>query len=149
MVASQCIRQLSAATVFAFYRYDKKRDQLTCEYTIGDTQGWLQGLNIALGTRVTGWCAATGRVSSNAAASLDLANVAELFDPPLRSVLCAPLRDADHLLGVLTAYSHRTKAFSENDLYPFEQIAIALGDRLRTISVVDPSRQLVFRPRSR
>jgi putative nucleotidyltransferase with HDIG domain len=147
--AAQCLRKLSAATVFAFYRYDKKRDQLTCEYTIGDSQGWLRGLSIGMGTRVTGWCAATRRVSLNAAASLDLASLSEYFDPPLRSVLCAPLCNDDHVEGVLTAYSQRAKAFREEDLYAFEQIAVAFRDRLRTLSVIDPSRHLVFRPRHR
>src|SRR5207302_10937389 len=86
--AAQCLRQVTAATVFAFYRYDKNRDLLTCEHAVGDRQGLLHGLTIAVGTRVSGWSAATRRVSINADASLDLANVADFFDPHLRSVLC-------------------------------------------------------------
>ena len=147
--AAQCLRQVSAATVLAFFRYDGTRDALVCEHTFGDKQRLLDGLTITVGTRVTGWSAATGRVSINATASLDLANLADFFDPPLRSVLCSPVKDGVHLVGVLTAYSHRNEAFNEGHTYAFEQIAESLKDRLRTISVVDPSRQLVFRPRSR
>ncbi len=147
--AAQCLRQLSAATVFAFYRYDRNRDLLTCEHAVGDKQGLLDGLSMAVGTRVSGWSAATRRVSINADASLDLTNVSDFFEPPLRSVLCTPVIDADLVVGVLTAYSHKNEAFSDNHTYAFEQIASSLADRLRIVSVVDPSRQLVFRPRSR
>ncbi len=147
--AAQCLRQLSPATAFAFFRRDRYEDHLTCEHTFGDKKGLLDGLTIAMGSRVTGWSAATRRVSINATASLDLANVADFFDPPLQSVLCTPMANESDLLGVLTAYSPDRGAFNETHTYAFEQIAVALSDRLRSLSVVDPSRQLVFRPRSR
>jgi putative nucleotidyltransferase with HDIG domain len=147
--ASQCLRQLSAATVFALFKYDRNRDLLTCEHAAGETQGLLKGLSMAVGTRVTGWTAATRRPSINANARLDLANVAEFFEPPLRSVMCVPIIRDDNLLGVLTAYSHKSDAFNDNQTYAFEQIAAALSRRLRSVSEVDPSRQLVFHPRIR
>jgi putative nucleotidyltransferase with HDIG domain len=147
--AAQCLRQVSPATVFAFFRHDRNRDLLICEHAFGDKQGLLDGLTMAVGTRVSGWSAAAGRVSINATASLDLANVADFFDPPLRSVLCTPVINGEHVAGVLTAYSHQNDAFNEGHAYGFEQIACALGDRLRSVSVIDPSRQLVFRPRNR
>jgi putative nucleotidyltransferase with HDIG domain len=147
--ASQCLRKLCAATVFAFFRYDRNRDLLTCQYASGDKDAMLTGLSIAMGTRVTGWTAATRRPSINANAALDLANLADFFDPPLRSVLCVPMADGDQVIGVFTAYSHKSEAFSESQTYAFEQIAAALSRRLRLVSEVDPSRQLVFHPRSR
>jgi putative nucleotidyltransferase with HDIG domain len=147
--ASQCLRKICAATVFAFFRYDRNRDLLTCEHATGDKHALLAGLSMAIGTRVSGWTAATRRPSINANASLDLANLAEFFDPPLRSVFCVPLLESDHVVGVFTAYSNRNEAFSESQTYAFEQIATALSRRLRSISEVDPSRHLVFHPRSR
>ena len=146
--AAQCLRQISPATVFAFFRRDRE-DHLTCEHTFGDKKGLLDGLTIPMGSRVTGWSAATRRVSINATASLDLANVADFFDPPLQSVLCIPVAHDSDVLGVMSAYSPNSSAFKETQTYAFEQIALALSDRLRSLSVVDPSRQLVFRPRSR
>jgi putative nucleotidyltransferase with HDIG domain len=147
--AAQCLRQLSAATVFAFFRYDRNSDVLTCEQATGDSQALLAGLSMTVGTRVSGWTAATQRPSINANATLDLANIADFFDPPLRSVLCVPLVEGTHLIGVLTAYSPKSEAFSESQTYAFEHIASALSRRLRSISEVDPSRQLVFHSRSR
>src|SRR5262245_34977657 len=96
--AAQCLRQLSAATVFALFRYDRTRDLLICEFAPGDKDGLLVGLAIVMGTRVTGWSAATQRRSINANAALDLANVADFFDPPLRSVFCVPLVHAGQTL---------------------------------------------------
>jgi putative nucleotidyltransferase with HDIG domain len=147
--AAQSLRQVSAATVFAFFRHDASRDQLTCEYTFGDKQRLLDGLAIPVGTRVSGWSAATRRVSINANASLDLGNVAEFFDPPLRAVFCMPVEDAGDMVGILTAYSPQDGAFNDSHTYAFEQIASSLSDRLTTVPVVDPSRRLVFRARSR
>jgi len=147
--AAQCLRQLSAATIFAFFRYDRTRDLLICEDAPGDKDGLLVGLTIAMGTRVSGWSAATQRSSINANAALDLANVADFFEPPLRSVLCIPVVSAGQTLGVFTAYSHKTEAFMESQNYAFEQIATALSHRLRSFSEVDPSRHLVFQSRSR
>jgi putative methionine-R-sulfoxide reductase with GAF domain len=146
--AAQCLRQLSAATVFAFFRYDRTHDLLTCEHASGDKDGLLVGLSMAVGTRVSGWSAATRRRSLNANAALDLANVADFFDPPLRSVLCVPVIDNDQIVGVLTAYSHKHEAFNESQTYAFEQIACALSRRIRAASDIDQSRQLLFRPRS-
>jgi GAF domain-containing protein len=147
--ASQCLRKLCAATVFAFFRYDRHRDLLTCQNASGDRQALLTGLSMAVGTRVSGWTAATRRPSINANAVLDLANLADFFDPPLRSVLSVPMTDDDHVIGVFTAYSHKSEAFSESQTYAFEQIAAVLSRRLRSVYEVDPSRQLVFHPRSR
>jgi putative methionine-R-sulfoxide reductase with GAF domain len=135
--------------VVAFFRNDRNRDVLVCEKAVGDNEGLLIGLSISIGTRVSGWTAATVRPSINANAVLDLANVADFFDPPLRSVLSVPVADGTQVLGVITAYSHKSEAFSETQTYAFEHIASALSRRLRSVSEVDPSRQVVFHPRSR
>ena len=147
--AAQCLRQLSAATVFAFFRYDRTRDLLVCEDAPGDKNGLLVGLTLAMGTRVSGWSAATQRTSINANAALDLANVADFFEPPLRSVFCIPVISENQTIGAFTAYSHKSEAFSESQTYAFEQIATALSHRLRSVSEVDPSRHLIFHTRSR
>jgi putative nucleotidyltransferase with HDIG domain len=148
--ASQCLRQVTPALVCALYTYDVTTDALVCKHAVGDPSHLLSGLSIPMGERVTGWSAATRRPSQNADASLDLANLSEFFEPALRSVLCTPLVHNDHLLGVLTAYSNKSCAFSDVHSYAFEQIADALIDRLHADSVVDTNRRrLVFRPRNR
>ena len=128
--AAQCLRQLTAATVYAFYRYDKDVDLLTCEETVGDNHGLLEGLSIAVGTKVTGWSAATRLVSINADASLDLAQIAMRYSPPLRCTLSVPMTNGDQLIGVFTAYANREAAFQESDRYVFEKVVTELQEQI-------------------
>jgi len=128
--AAECLRQLTAATVFVFYRYDKNCDALTCENAVGDRHEVLEGLTIALGTRVSGWSAATRRVSVNADASLDLNQIATRYSPSLRCTLSVPLINENALIGVFTAYASQPDAFRESDRYTFEQVVTEFQKQL-------------------
>jgi putative nucleotidyltransferase with HDIG domain len=137
--AAQCLRQLTPATVYALFEYSAASDELTCRHTVGDSQRLLDGLKIKMGERVTGWSAANLRGSLNSDASLDLAQIAGFFDPPLRSTICTPLHGG-RLLGVLTAYSATANAFDLSHQYIFEQVARALLDRLSAEQPATPAR---------
>ena len=128
--AAQCLRQLMPATVFAFYRYQPEVDTLVCEYSSGDSDKLLDGLSIQAGQRITGWSAATKRTSVNSDATLDLAQIAEMFHPALRCTLAVPLTHGDKLVGVLTAYSSRENSFNDSHSYIAEQVARPLGEKL-------------------
>jgi len=128
--ASECLRQLTAGTVFVFYRYDKNCDALTCENAVGDRHEVLEGLTIALGTRVSGWSAATRRVSVNADASLDLNQIATRYSPSLRCTLSVPVVNENALIGVFTAYASQPDAFRESDRYTFEQVVTEFQKQL-------------------
>jgi putative nucleotidyltransferase with HDIG domain len=130
-IASQGLRQLTATTTSTFYRYDAGSDTLVCDLSLGDPHSRLQGLNIRLGERVSGWAAANQRSSVNSDASLDLFQIAAEFAPPLRSTLAVPVTDGDRLLGVLTGYSTRESAFNESHRYAAERIAASFAERLR------------------
>src|SRR3989442_13738372 len=107
-------------TVYALFAYDSVVDILTCITAVGDEQRLLDGLTIKLGERITGWAGANRRSSVNSDASLDLAQIASYFSPPLRSTIRAPLIDGERLIAVLTAYSVKETAFVENHRYIFE-----------------------------
>jgi putative nucleotidyltransferase with HDIG domain len=129
-LGQQCLRQLIPASVYGLFIYDPDLDVVRCEYVSGDPERLLNGLTIKLGERVTGWCAATRRSSLNSDASLDLASIAQTFQPPLRSSICTPVVRSQQLAGVLTAYSTQPEAFLDTHLYPFEEIASALYDQI-------------------
>lgn len=141
--AAQCLRQLIPATVFALYRYRSESDSLVCEHSIGDSGRLLDGLNIRAGQRITGWCAATRRTSLNSDASLDLAQIAELFQPALRSTLGVPLYDSERLIGVLTAYSTRDGGFNESHSYTAEQVGQSLSEKLKSFMPFPSSKTVV------
>ena len=132
-VAAQTFRQLLPATVYALFEYDSQSDSLVCDSAIGDPQNLLRGLTIPVGQRVTGWCGANRRAAINSDASLDLTQIAQLFQPPLRSTISAPLADSERLFAVLTAYSSKDDAFSESHRYTFEQVTSALRDRMSSV----------------
>jgi len=124
--AAQSLRQLLPATVYALFEYDSQSDSLVCDSAVGDPQNLLRGLTIPVGQKVTGWCGANRRTAINSDASLDLAQIAQLFQPPLRSTISAPLADGERLIAVLTAYSLKEDAFTESHRYTFERVSSAL-----------------------
>jgi hypothetical protein len=133
--AVQCLRQLVPATVFALYRYRSDSDSLVCEWTAGDPERLLDGLSIRSGQRITGWCGATERISVNSDAVLDLAQITDMFQPPLRSTLSIPLLTGTKLVGVFTAYSSRQQAFNDSHAHIAEQVAVHLAEKLSSASV--------------
>jgi putative nucleotidyltransferase with HDIG domain len=132
-IATQCLRHLIPATVYALYRPDPKSDTLVCDIAVGDPQRLLDGLTIRLAERVTGWTGANRRCAVNSDASLDLAQIAQNFQPPLRSTISTPLVAGERLIAVLTAYSPKEEAFNESHRYTFEQVASLLLDRLSSM----------------
>ena len=142
---AHCLRQLTPAAVYARFVYDRGADVLTCLNAVGDKQRLLDGLNIRLGERVSGWVAANGRTAVNSDASLDLAQIAGFSTPPLRSTISAPLSKGDVLLGVLTAYSNREEAFNDGHRYTFEYLAAAFVARIALLQSITSSNLLSFR----
>jgi putative nucleotidyltransferase with HDIG domain len=135
-VVAQSLRQLTPATVYALFLYDKTADVLRCVSSSGDSQRLLEGLTIKTGEKVTGWVAANRRTSMNSDASLDLTQMTKFFTPALRGTISSHLSAGDVLLGVLTAYSIKKDAFDDAHRYAFEYVAAALGSRVSSMSSV-------------
>jgi putative nucleotidyltransferase with HDIG domain len=125
---SAIIRQLTPATIVAFYEVDSDRGILRCTHAVGDEDALLTGFEIPNGERTTGWAAANQCSIINSVASLDLGSVADSSTPPLKSTLCAPARDG---LGALTLYSTLESPFTDRHRYMAEQIANFLVESTR------------------
>ncbi len=147
-LAAQFLRQLTPATIYAFYRFSTETDALRCECSVGDEDRLLEGLTIPLGERVTGWSAVNRRTSVNSHAVLDLASLAEAFEPPLQSTLSSPIARGDQLIGVLSAYSTRDNAFSETHRYVLEYVAASLSTKFESLRR-STAQTLVAFPRAR
>jgi hypothetical protein len=130
--ATQCLRHLMPATVVALFTNDSRSDDLICVATTGDEHDVIHRLVIPIGQRVTGWAAANGRTVVNADAALDLAEMAVMFEPPLRSTISAPMKDGEQV-SVLTAYSTKENGFTENHRYSFEYVAAACLEARRPV----------------
>jgi putative nucleotidyltransferase with HDIG domain len=121
--AADCLHRLLPTAVSAYYEYNSQADRLKCSFKAGHQSELLNGLEMSLGDRVSGWTAATGTASLNSHATLDLRELADRFSPPLRSVLAVPLVAGNDLVGVFTLYSDLPDAFSHDH----EVIASTLG----------------------
>lgn len=129
-IAAQALRQLIPATIYALYEFEPQSDSLICHHIVGDVDRLIQGLTIPLGQRVTGWAGANRRTATNSDASLDLAQIAQSFQPHLVSAISTSLTDQNTLLGVLTAYSSREEAFNDSHRYAFESVCGSLSGRI-------------------
>ena len=143
-VSAQSLRQLLPATVYALFDYNSQSDSVVCDNAVGDPQNLLRGLTIPVGQRVTGWCGANRRTAINSDASLDLVHIAQLFQPPLRSTISAPLVHNDRLVAVLTAYSLTEEAFTEGHRYTFEQVGSILLARMSSLPLNKSSNIVSF-----
>jgi GAF domain-containing protein len=127
---ARSLRQLTPATVIVLYKYDAESDIVTCDCVAGDSQGLLHGLKIRVGERITGWSAATLQTSVNSHAYLDLGPLSEMFVPTLLSSISIPLLREGRVAGVLTGYSPKRDAFTDEHRYAFEHVSQILSDKL-------------------
>jgi GAF domain-containing protein len=108
---------LPGATIALFVR-DQGRSAMTVAYAAGPGASPLQGLTIGIGTRVSGWVAANGRMMSNAAAELDLFG---LCPDSLQFAVAVPLIADGSVAGVMTVYA--PEMFSDDQTRRLEIIA--------------------------
>jgi putative nucleotidyltransferase with HDIG domain len=132
---SSILRQYTPATVISFYEANAENDVLRCTHAVGDNRALLDGFEIPNGERATGWAAANQCSVMNSAAALDLGSLAEAFSPRLQATLCAPVRDGDNLVGVLTLYSTVAEPFNDRHRHMAEQVAAFLAQPMRSSSL--------------
>jgi putative nucleotidyltransferase with HDIG domain len=128
------LKDLLPVTTCAIYAYMPGSDSLVCTHSFGDPESRMPGLRIPNGERVTGWAFANGMTIANSKATLDLHNVADLFNPPLRASLVTPLRQGATAFGALAVYDTRDEPFTDEHRYAFERVAGCLAGRLPVTS---------------
>ena len=96
----------------AFFLVEAARDAVAVKFAAGDASAALQGLEIKLGDRLTGWVASNLQPIINSEAQLDLGPAAAFVG--LRFCISLPLASEGQLAGVLSLYS--------NDAFTAEQV---------------------------
>ena len=144
----QQLRPLIPASIYAVFKYDVDADSLTCTHTTGEDASAVRGLSIEMGERVVGWTAANRRTSINSDAYLDLGQIAQMFRPPLKSTICSPILLEDRLIGIVSAYSTQSDAFSSSHAYVLEHVAELLAPALSSASS-KPNTVVSFRAAAR
>jgi putative nucleotidyltransferase with HDIG domain len=86
----------------AFFISQPASDSVAVNFAVGDASALLQGLEVKMGDRLTGWVAANQQPIVNSEAQLDLGQEALLLN--LRFCLSLPLIADDQLVGALSFY---------------------------------------------
>ena len=144
-VAAQFLAMLTPAKVCAFFEYRAEDDALICVQSAGDSDVSLIGLAIKNGERTTGWAVAHDSVMANSPATLDLRERANMFNPPLRSAIVAPLKQGGTIVGALAGYTSSAEIFSGDHQYAIERIAAAFVAREFNSSPTHANRAVAVR----
>jgi putative nucleotidyltransferase with HDIG domain len=96
------VRHIVPNASCAFFLTDPARDAVAVRFVAGEASTALQGLEIKLGDRLTGWVAENQQAIINSEARLDLGPEAAFVG--LRFCVSLPLASEGHLAGVLSLY---------------------------------------------
>jgi diguanylate cyclase (GGDEF)-like protein/putative nucleotidyltransferase with HDIG domain len=125
------LRRIIPTTTAVFYIYDEDADELRAAHGSGDNPARFSGVRISRGQRLTGWVAANRQTIVNSDPYLDLGEVARSMAPRLRSCLSTPLLDNDQLVGVLSVYSVKKDAFTDDHRRIIEAISRQVSQTVR------------------
>ena len=107
----------------AFFVNDHATDSVKVAFAAGDAASLLQGLEMKIGERLTGWVAEHQQPIVNSDAKLDLGPEASLYQ--LRYVLALPLVAEGHVAGVLSLYG--AESFKEEQAQTLQFVMPHLG----------------------
>jgi putative nucleotidyltransferase with HDIG domain len=107
----------------AFFVNDASTDSVRVVFVAGGAAPMLQGLEMKIGERLTGWVAENNQPIVNSEAKLDLGSEAALFG--LKYCLALPLSADGQLVGVLSLYSG--EAFKEDQAQTLQFVMPHLG----------------------
>jgi putative nucleotidyltransferase with HDIG domain len=96
------IKHVVPSASCAFFLHQPASDSVAVKFVAGDATALLQGLEMKLGDRLSGWVAANHQAIVNSEAQLDLGPEASLAN--LRYCLSLPLVSDGQLAGVLSLY---------------------------------------------
>jgi putative nucleotidyltransferase with HDIG domain len=113
----------------AFFISDPATDSVRVSFVAGSAASILQGLEVKLGDRLTGWVAEHQEPIVNSEARLDLGSEAALFG--LKYCLSLPLVADGRLAGVLSLYD--SEAFREEQAETLQFVMPHLGQMFRAI----------------
>jgi putative nucleotidyltransferase with HDIG domain len=121
-LASTLLRDSAAQSTLAWYLLDPATNMLSVAHASGPAAEVLRGLSIPIASKLSGWVAANRQPIVNSDPALDL-GVQAAGAASLQSSLGVPLVNGSALVGVLTLYASRPKAFSDDQCRLMEMIA--------------------------
>jgi GAF domain-containing protein len=117
------VRHVAPNASCAFFLADAVSDSVKVAFVAGAAAPMLQGLEMKIGDRLTGWVAGHQQAMENSEATLDLGSEAALFG--LKYCLALPLVAEGHLAGVLSLYD--AEPFREEQAQTLQFVMPHLG----------------------
>jgi putative nucleotidyltransferase with HDIG domain len=117
------VRHIVPNSSCAFFVNDPASDSVKVTFVAGDAASMLQGLEMTIGERLTGWVAENQQPMVNSEAKLDLGAEAALYG--LNYCLALPLVADGQLAGVLSLYG--ADAFKEEQAQTLQFVMPHLG----------------------
>ena len=114
----------------AFFVNDGASDAVKVAFVAGDAAALLQGLQMKIGERLTGWVAEHRQPIVNSDAKLDLGTEASLYQ--LNYCMALPLVADGHVAGVLSLYS--AESFKEEQAQTLQFVMPHLGQMFLSLS---------------
>lgn len=112
------VRHVVPEASCAFFLPEPDRDAVTVRFAAGEASAALQGLEIRVGDRLTGWVAGHRQPIVNSEAQLDLGGEAAFVG--VRFCMALPLVHEGQVAGVLSLYS--ATAFSEEQAQTLQSV---------------------------
>jgi len=129
-VAWSDLRHVVPGASCGFFLMDPSTDSVIARFVAGPSSRVIQGLQIRVGDRLTGWVAENAQPIINSEAMLDLGNGATLAH--LHWCLAVPLIHDDQVIGVLSLYS--PVEFREGQTQTIQQVAPHLAQVFADVS---------------
>ena len=139
MVLAAINKEISSVLSIVYLK-ERSRDVLFVVDSLGMQSGGVTGMTVALGSKVTGWVAATGTPIINTDARLELPASIGLD----RDTLCAalPIRSASEIVGVLLVNRHQSRPFDSVEIALLENVCLRFNETPLRELIADPSRSI-------
>ncbi len=138
------IRQMTPASLIAFYRHDQPADEAALAWASGFGETLVSGLRISMGHGASGWVATARQSILNCDPALDLGDRADGLAPRLKSGLIVPLVTGGDVVGVLALYATERSAFTDEHRLLIESVSAALAGALARASRNDVEETLTL-----
>ncbi len=140
----EAVRRLLDAKACSLWLLDPQTDELVCQKAVGPDSGRAAGWRLSRGQGVAGWVFDRGQslvVSDARTDSRHHSSVGEAIGWEIRSLLAAPLRVKNGLLGVIEVIDEQADRFTGDSLRVLESLAATAAIALENARLYDQTRR--------
>ena len=131
------LRQTLPCDAMTVSLFDQSSDAMVVRFAAGLHAGAFRMLSQSRGSGISGWVALNLQPAVNAAPAVELGSRGADLVPRLQSCLAVPLLDGETLAAVLSVYSERPQAYTDDHVRLVELLSPRLAAALLASSNAD------------